>query len=81
MAPEDNVVPLPADISFVDAAAVGMAAHVSGDMLNSATNLPADSGGRCLVIGASGGLGTVMLQGGTSGCTLYFVDIKLRIVF
>ena len=59
--PEKALVPIPADISFIDAAAVGMAAHVSGDMIKRATTLPA-KGGRCLVIGASGGLGTVLLQ-------------------
>ena len=32
------------------------------DMIKIATNLPAEGGGRCLVLGASGGLGTVMLQ-------------------
>lgn len=58
--PEDALVPLPADLSFVEGAAVGMAAHVVGDMLKRA-NFP-DAGGRCLVIGASGGLGTVCLQ-------------------
>ena len=58
---EDHAVPLPDDISFVEAAALGMAAHVSGDMLRLATGLPAE-GGRCLVLGASGGLGTVLLQ-------------------
>ena len=58
---EDHAVPLPDDISFVEAAAVGMAAHVSGDMLRLATGLPVE-GGRCLVLGASGGLGTVLLQ-------------------
>ena len=56
---EDHTVPMPDDISFVEAAAVGMAAHVDADMVNLATNL---EGGRCLVLGASGGLGTVMLQ-------------------
>ena len=58
---EDAVVPIPANISFVVAAAAGMAAHVSDDMLKRATTLP-DKGGRCLVLGASGGLGTVLLQ-------------------
>ena len=38
-----------------------MAAHVAYDMLKRATALPA-TGGRCLVLGASGGLGTVLLQ-------------------
>lgn len=59
--PEDAAVPIPADVSFVAAAAVGMAAHVAYDMLKRATALPA-TGGRCLVLGASGGLGTVLLQ-------------------
>jgi|EP01046_Picozoa_sp_COSAG06_P002184 NADPH:quinone reductase-like Zn-dependent oxidoreductase len=61
VAPEDSICPIPDDVSFVAAAAVGMAAHVAFDMLKRATALPA-KGGRCLVLGASGGLGTVLLQ-------------------
>jgi alcohol dehydrogenase len=60
LAPEDDIVPMPAGMSFVDAAAVGMAAFVAGDMYRRA-RLPA-TGGRCLVLGASGGLGSVLLQ-------------------
>jgi NADPH:quinone reductase-like Zn-dependent oxidoreductase len=65
LAPEDFVVPIPADcdISFVDLAAVPMGVLVAGDMYPSA-RLPTASGERCrcLVLGASGGLGTMMLQ-------------------
>eukprot|EP01043_Picozoa_sp_COSAG02_P057508 COSAG02_NODE_6994_length_3237_cov_2.412046_1_plen_469_part_00 len=60
VSPENALVPLPADLSFVEGAAIGMAAHVVGDMFNRA-NFPAAEG-RCLVIGASGGLGNVCLQ-------------------
>ena len=60
LALEDDVVPIPAEMSFVDAAAVCMGCLVSGDMVRRA-RLPA-SGGRCLVLGASGGLGSVLLQ-------------------
>jgi NADPH:quinone reductase-like Zn-dependent oxidoreductase len=50
-----------ADISFVDAAAVAMGAFVDFDMISHAAKvLPTQS--RCLVVGASGALGTVMLQ-------------------
>lgn len=61
LAPEDHVVPLPAEIPFVDAAALGMGALVAGDMYKTARPRLAE-GSRCLVLGASGGLGTVMLQ-------------------
>ena len=62
LALEGDIVPIPAecDISFVEAAASGMSALVAGDMYKRA-HLPAE-GCRCLVIGASGGLGTVLLQ-------------------
>ena len=64
VATENNVVSIPADISFVAAAAVGMAAHVSGDMFDLASSVlsRSENAGRCLVLGASGGLGTVLLQ-------------------
>jgi len=63
MAPEKDIVPIPAecDISFGQAAAVGMSAFVSGDMYKRA-NLSAKDHCRCLVVGASGGLGTFLLQ-------------------
>jgi hypothetical protein len=55
LAPEDDVVPMPADnnYSFVDAAALGMAAHVSGDMFKMAQKKGTfpEGGGRCLVLG------------------------------
>jgi len=69
LALEGDLVPLPADISFVDAAAVAMGTFVSSDLYKRATKaLAAAAGGngqaqpRCLVVGASGGLGTVLLQ-------------------
>ena len=63
LAPEKDVVRIPAecDISFVEAAASGMAAFVAGDMYRRA-KLSSDYASRCLVVGASGGLGTFMLQ-------------------
>jgi NADPH:quinone reductase-like Zn-dependent oxidoreductase len=51
-----------AGISFVDAAAVAMGAFVDFDMIKHAAKALAISGCRCLVLGASGALGTVMLQ-------------------
>ena len=67
IAPESDVVSIPSDceISFVQAAAVGMGAFVTGDMYSRAA-LPISKEGtqphRCLVLGASGGLGTMLLQ-------------------
>ena len=64
MAPEKDIVliPVDCDISFVQAAAMGMAASTVGDMYKRANlNVPAKSELRCLVIGASGGLGTFLL--------------------
>lgn len=61
-APEKDVCKIEDDgISFVDAAAVAMGAFVDSAMIKIAANALA-SGGRCLVIGASGALGTVMVQ-------------------
>jgi NADPH:quinone reductase-like Zn-dependent oxidoreductase len=65
LAPEGDVVLFPPDyeIPFVQAAAVGMGALVSGDMYKCAL-IPKEAGTkpfRCLVLGASGGLGTMML--------------------
>lgn len=88
--PEGALVRLPDGLDFREAAAVGMAAHVAGDMIKRADsylarqNRQSKSRGRarasqkkdgevddddarnqqrrCLVIGASGGLGTVLLQ-------------------
>jgi alcohol dehydrogenase len=62
LAPEEHVVPLPSAISFVEAASVGMASFVAGDMFQRAKKKLPATGGRCLVIGASGGLGSVLLQ-------------------
>lgn len=59
LAPEADVVPIPEGISFMDAAAVCMGAFVSGDMFKRAK---LSGGARCLVLGASGGLGTVLLK-------------------
>lgn len=70
-APEGDVCKIEDDsISFVDAAAVTMGAFVDSAMLKLAgtavSNEPISNvtkpGGRCLVIGASGALGTVMVQ-------------------
>jgi len=70
VSPEGVLAKLPDEMSFREAAAVGMAAHVVGDMLKRADSFlrvksddesPSRSC-RCLVIGASGGLGTVLLQ-------------------
>lgn len=64
MAPEKDIVLIPraCDISFVQAASLGMAAFVSGDMYNRA-KLPTDGEKcRCLVVGASGGLGTFLVN-------------------
>ena len=65
LAPENDIVLIPSDLidlSHVQAAASGMSAFVVGDMYKRAKdNFPA-KGGRCVVIGASGGLGTILLQ-------------------
>ena len=62
-APEKDVCKIEDDsISFVDAAAVAMGAFVNSSMLKLATTALSGGGSRCLVIGASGALGTVMLQ-------------------
>ena len=62
-APERDVCKIEDDsISFVDAAAVAMGAFVDSAMLELAAKALASGSGRCLVIGASGALGTVMLQ-------------------
>jgi len=61
-APEKDVCLLEDDsISFVDAAAVAMGAFVDYDMITHAASALSE-GCRCLVVGASGALGTVMLQ-------------------
>ena len=66
MAPEGDVVAIPAgvEITFVEAAAVGMGALVAGDMYKRAKLATATGGAsqRCLVLGASGGLGTALLK-------------------
>jgi len=60
IAPEEDIVPIPPEMSFVEAAAVCMGCLLSGDMFRRA-RLSA-SGGRCLVLGASGGLGSVLMK-------------------
>ena len=68
IAPEKEVCKIEDDsISFVDAAAVAMGAFVDSAMIKSAG--AAANGGRCLVLGASGALGAVLLQllRGTAG--------------
>jgi len=61
-APERDVCKIDDEsISFVDAAAVAMGAFVDSAMIKLAENALSDRG-RFLVIGASGALGTVMLQ-------------------
>ena len=61
-APERDVCKIQDDgISFVDAAAVAMGAFVASAMIKIAAKA-LSTGGRCLVIGASGALGTVMVQ-------------------
>ena len=62
-APEKDVCKIEDDsISFVDAAAVAMGAFVDSSMIKLAKGALSSNSGRCLVIGASGALGTVMLQ-------------------
>lgn len=62
LALEKDVVCIPADcnLSFVEAAAIGTSAFVSGDMYRRA-KFPATNT-NCLVIGASGGLGSSLVQ-------------------
>lgn len=64
MAPETDVVPLPSDISFVEGASIGMGAYISGDLFKRGGNKLKQNGGkkRILLIGASGGLGTILLK-------------------
>jgi alcohol dehydrogenase len=59
LTPENNAVPMPAEMTFLEAASLGMGALVSGTMYKTAK---LGEGSRCLVLGASGGLGSVMLQ-------------------
>lgn len=62
LAPEGDICLISDDsISFVDAAAVAMGAFVDFDMVKQAAKA-LTVGCRCLVIGASGALGLVMLQ-------------------
>lgn len=62
-APENEVCKINDDsISFVAAAAVAMGAFVGYDMIKHAAERLTGSSQRCLVIGASGALGTVLLQ-------------------
>jgi len=62
-APEKEVVKIEDDsVSFVDAAAVAMGAFVDSAMIKLVGKALSDGGGRCLVIGASGALGAVMVQ-------------------
>ena len=63
MAIESEVCKIDDDsISFVDAAAVAMGAFVCHDMIKHSAAALSSTGTRCLVIGASGALGTVLLQ-------------------
>lgn len=60
LAPESDVCLISDDgMSFVDAAAVAMGAFVNFNLIKNATE---KLSGRCLVLGASGALGTVLLQ-------------------
>jgi NADPH:quinone reductase-like Zn-dependent oxidoreductase len=59
LTPETHCVPIPADLSFLEAASLCMGALVSGNMYKLAK---LGQGARCLVLGASGGLGSIMLQ-------------------
>jgi NADPH:quinone reductase-like Zn-dependent oxidoreductase len=62
VAPESEVCKIDDDsISFIDAAATAMGAFVGYDMMKCAATQLSGSA-RCLVIGASGSLGTVLLQ-------------------
>jgi len=62
-APETDVVLIPEDfdISFVEAASVCMGAYIAGDIYKRG-ELPDKGDFRCLVVGASGGLGLILLQ-------------------
>eukprot|EP00949_MAST-11_sp_MAST-11-sp1_P000796 g796.t1 len=64
LAPEGHVVRIPdgCDISFVQAAGAGMGAMVSWDMYKRARLGQVGQHVRCLVVGASGGLGTFLLR-------------------
>ena len=64
MAPENHVVKIPTEckITYVEAASVCMGAYISGDLFKRA-DLPVSAAScRVLVIGASGGLGTILLK-------------------
>lgn len=62
-APETEVCKINDDsISFVDAAAVAMGAFVCSAMMKPAAKHLSGVGCRCLVVGASGALGSVMVQ-------------------
>ena len=50
------------NMSYVEAAAASMGAFVNGDMMKRAKSKLSAAGCRCLVVGASGALGTLMLQ-------------------
>ena len=50
------------NMSYVEAAAASMGAFVNGDMIKRAKSKLSAAGCRCLVVGASGALGTLMLQ-------------------
>jgi hypothetical protein len=72
VAPENHVVKIPDDfwfdkapeagLDFVQAAAVPMGAYIAGDLWRRAQKLLAQKNSRCLIVGASGGLGTFLLQ-------------------
>mmetsp|Transcript_885 Transcript_885/g.1250 ORF Transcript_885/g.1250 Transcript_885/m.1250 type:complete len:368 (+) Transcript_885:62-1165(+) len=63
LAPESHVIRIPdgCDITFMEAAASVMAVLLSGDMYQRA-KLDEVSQKRCLVVGASGGLGTFLMK-------------------
>ena len=78
LAPEKDIVAIPEEcnISFIEAAAIGMGAFVAGDMYKRAS-LPLQGDVRCLVYGASGGLGTILLQllKNHKGANVYIVGV------